>query len=101
MRAKKEFNRLYASKQKFHTSSFIYFFVKQTRLQVGFVASKKVGDAVCRNRAKRRLRAMVQKHKQSLAAGLCLFVAKKDINDTSPAELDQQFIVAMRKLHGK
>ncbi len=101
MRAKKQFNRLYASKQKFHASSFIYFFVKQAQLQVGFVASKKVGDAVCRNRAKRRLRAMAQKHNQSLATGLCLFVAKNSINDTSPGELDKQFVVAMRKLHGK
>ncbi len=31
-------------------------------VRVGFTASKKVGNAIKRNRAKRRLRALVQKH---------------------------------------
>ncbi len=31
-------------------------------VRVGFTASKRVGNAVCRNRAKRRLRAWVDQH---------------------------------------
>ena len=31
-------------------------------IRVGFTASKRVGNAVCRNRAKRRLRAWVDQH---------------------------------------
>lgn len=37
--------------------------------QVGFSVSKKVGGAVVRNRVKRRLRAIVQRHLKELAPG--------------------------------
>jgi ribonuclease P protein component len=49
-----------------------------TTPEVGFVAGKKVGNAVARNRAKRRLRAAARQI--SLAPGTSyVFVASKDV----------------------
>jgi hypothetical protein len=44
---------------------------------VGFIASKKVGNAVKRNRAKRRMRALFSDFESSFASGIYIFVAKK------------------------
>lgn len=51
--------------------------------QIGFglVASKKVGNAVCRNKAKRRLREIIRTHLPALGKQgyLYLFIARKEI----------------------
>ena len=59
-----------------------------THARIGFVASKRVGGAVQRNRAKRRLRAELRAQNNHLAAGWDLvFVARQPILDCSMPEL--------------
>ncbi len=48
-------------------------------IRVGFVASKRVGKAVQRNRAKRLLRALFIIYADSLKGGYYIFVAKPSI----------------------
>jgi ribonuclease P protein component len=60
-------------------SSAIVFFKKTSQKQVGFTASKKVGNAIKRNFAKRRLRALFIEFSEELSEGSYIFVAKKDI----------------------
>ncbi len=56
--------------------------------RIGFVASKSVGGAVQRNRAKRRLRAELRAHITWLSPGWDLvFVARRPILDCSMPEL--------------
>lgn len=47
------------------------------------VASKKVGNAVCRNRAKRLLRASFANFKTELENGKYIIIAKSNILDSS------------------
>lgn len=51
-------------------------FVKASRLQVGFSVSKKVGNAVMRNKVKRRLRAAFSSQLPMLKNGYYVFAAK-------------------------
>ena len=44
------------------TSSFIFFYIEEQSSHQFFVASKKVGNAVYRNRSKRRLRELFRLH---------------------------------------
>lgn len=66
--------------------------------KVGFVASKKIGNAVKRARAKRRLRALFLKMIPFLKDGEYVLVAKPTILDMPFTELEKAFKRAMKQL---
>lgn len=57
------------------------FYKSSSNKLVGFVASKKIGNAVKRAKAKRRMRAVFLELQDESKEGTYLFVAKKDILD--------------------
>ncbi len=59
--------------------------------KIGFTATKKIGNAVKRNRAKRRLRALFVQYSTSLKDGTYIFVAKQAINEISHQQLENDF----------
>ena len=65
--------------------------------KVGFTATKKIGNAVKRNRAKRRLRALFCEYSPKLQDGTYIFVAKLSINDISHQELTNDFKKVLNK----
>jgi ribonuclease P protein component len=65
---------------------------------VGFVASKKVGNAVKRNRSKRRLRALYRSAEESLKIGTYVFVAKQSLPDAPFPEINEAFITSLKRL---
>ena len=68
--------------------------------RVGVVASKaQVGDAVARNRAKRRLRALFRRHQNIIPAGSDLVLtARAALLGMEFSEIEQGFLHACRKL---
>ena len=68
------------------------FFLPQNGIRkVGFTATKKIGNAVIRNRAKRRLRALFCQYSQNLKDGTYIFVAKQSLVQTPHANLEKDF----------
>lgn len=65
---------------------------------IAFVASKKVGNAVKRARAKRRIRALILTFEEKIKTGKYIFVTKENIFEKSPKELEKDFKYAMKKL---
>jgi len=59
--------------------------------KVGFTATKKIGNAVKRNRAKRRLRALFLEYSSLLNDGTYIFVAKQAINEETHQKLKNDF----------
>lgn len=59
--------------------------------KVGFTATKKIGNAVKRNRAKRRLRALFLEYSSLLKDGTYIFVAKQTISETTHQKLKSDF----------
>lgn len=70
-------------------------------LRAGFTATKRIGGAVVRNRAKRRMRALVHKLAPELNPGLCVdivVIARHDAPKAPARELEKQMRYALRKL---
>ncbi|WP_300362845.1 ribonuclease P protein component [Hydrogenimonas sp.] len=94
-----DFNRVYKSDKRWHDKAFVLFAVPDSKgCRVGFVASKKIGNAVKRARAKRRLRALFLKMIPRLREGDYVLVAKPPILDTPFGELEKAFMRAIRRL---
>jgi len=70
----------------------VLFYKKAQTKKVAFIASKKVGNAVKRNRAKRLLKAHFIKHSSNLSDGIYIFVAKTPI-------IESDFIKTSKTLH--
>jgi len=62
------------------------------------VASKKVGKAVARNRAKRRLKALLISQTQKLKNGYYVFVAKPRILEAKFKTLEMLFQKSLEKI---
>jgi ribonuclease P protein component len=69
----------------------LFYLPKQTIHKVGFTATKKIGNAVKRNRAKRRLRALFCEYSPLLKDATYIFVAKQSINEISHQQLKEDF----------
>lgn len=65
---------------------------------MGFTATKKIGNAVKRNRAKRRLRALFVTYSSSLQEGTYIFVAKQTIIEISHQKLQDDFEKVLSRL---
>ena len=74
------------------------FFLPAKERRLGFIASKKVGKAIKRNRAKRVLRALVIEHFDKLPAGMLVLVAKPKILVSDYKELSKSFGQIIRRL---
>lgn len=66
-------------------------------MRTGVVASKKIGKAVVRNKAKRRMRALL--HQYDICADLVI-VAKKGIVAADFTQLSKDFSDACTKIKG-
>ncbi len=74
-------------------------FYRQTKeKKVGFVASKKVGNAIKRAYAKRRLRAVFLNLQKSLCDGEYVFIAKEEILNSSFAQSEKNLTWALKRL---
>ena len=92
MKLHKEFQCVYNKGKDQHSHAVVLFFLPQSGVRkVGFTATKKLGNAVKRNRAKRRLRALFCEYSNSLKDGTYIFVAKVGIFDASFEKLSNDF----------
>ncbi|MEW6551177.1 MAG: ribonuclease P protein component [Arcobacteraceae bacterium] len=95
----KEFDRIYKASKKWHTPSFILFYHDGDSLKNGFVASKKVGNAVKRNSARRRLKAVFQQYCTNIKTGKYILVAKDAIEQRVYEDLKKDFLFAVRRMN--
>jgi ribonuclease P protein component len=80
-----------------HNPYFVLFFKKDDIYKVGFVASKKIGNAVHRNRAKRLLRAHFIENINLIGSGSYILVAKPDLLSQNFLETKKSYLHALKK----
>jgi len=75
----------------------VLFYKKHKGYNVGFVASKKVGNAVYRNRAKRLLRAHFIENINLLSEGSYVLVAKPALLTKDFKEISKTYLHTLKK----
>ncbi|GHS89936.1 ribonuclease P protein component [Campylobacterota bacterium] len=90
MKSSSAFSTLFKQGKSFHSEAFVCFYQSAEVNEIGFVASKKVGNAVMRNRAKRRMREFFRAE-IALPRGRYALVAKKPIASIDFAALRSRF----------
>ncbi len=106
MKKRKEFVRLAAVGEKVVTKSFVMQYAERedTEVRVGYTASKKVGGAVQRNKAKRRMRALVGEHiRLNAESGMSrgydiVFIARYSMVDRDFSKIQKDFQGAIQVL---
>jgi len=75
----------------------VIFYKKNDTYRVGFVASKKMGNAVHRNRAKRLLRAHFIENIDLISTGSYILVAKPQLLQKDFTEIKKSYLNALKK----
>lgn len=85
------------STTRWHTAYFVLFYKKSSDFKVGFVASKKIGNAVYRNRAKRLLRAHFIENIDLLSSGSFVLVAKPALIEENYNTTSKSYLHALKQ----
>lgn len=101
MKKNHEFRRLYDKGKSAATPALVVYCRKTKRDTnlVGFTVSKKIGNAVCRNKIRRRLREIYRLHEMELRRGTdIVVVARVKSTHVGYAELERAFLSACARL---
>jgi ribonuclease P protein component len=101
IRKKKDFLVLYKKGRRYKSRYFtlIYSVNALPYSRVGVVASRKVGGAIVRNKAKRWMRELFRRNKDMLASPVdLLMVALPDMARATWAELREQYLQGVREV---
>ncbi|RLA72655.1 MAG: ribonuclease P protein component [Epsilonproteobacteria bacterium] len=104
MKQNREFQFVYKRGKSAHAHSLVLFYLPSSHdKKIGYTASKKVGNAVIRNRSKRRLRALFSEYCDQMNDGQYILVAKAAISKTSYESLKYEYKKVLKKagvIHG-
>lgn len=92
LRKNRQYQYVYRRGKSAATKELVLLYVRSRQVQVGFSVSKKVGNAVVRNKTKRRLRECVRPYLGQLKNGSYVIVAR-------PAAAEASFQTLGRSLH--
>jgi ribonuclease P protein component len=100
LRRKSDFSLIY-NKGKSVVERYIVLFFKKNGLsynRIAFLASKKVGNSVVRNRARRLMKESYREVKENLATGYdFIFIARKTICNLKCADVKKSMEAAIKK----
>jgi len=97
----REFQHVYKRVKASHSKSLTLFYLPSKEVKkVGFTASKKVGNAVARNRSKRRMRSLFREFSINLTDGTYILVAKDSLKSAPYDELKLEYKKILKRSKG-
>ncbi|WP_103643153.1 ribonuclease P protein component [Campylobacter concisus] len=94
----REFSQVYKEASKWYCDACVVFYKPTIEKKLAVVASKKVGKAVVRNRAKRLLRAAFFSISNELKDGTYIMVAKNGITEISFDKICKNLSWSIKKM---
>lgn len=101
VRKRKDFLYIYKKGSRYRGKGLVLIYLSNNLnySRMAVVASKKIGNAVVRNRIKRRFRALYRTNKSALKGTFDLVViTEKSIRDMSSNEVHKEFLKALKAL---
>lgn len=91
LRRSSQFRKVLATGERRHGRHFIIYLARnKSHPRLGLTVSKKVGNAVVRNRVKRRIREYFRKNKRLIPQIDLVVVAKRGSGSLSSGDIDQE-----------
>lgn len=98
MQKKANFQNVFAVGKSYASRHVVIYILKGKPSKFGIIASKKVGNAVQRNRAKRLLRETIRLNMGGLKLDFqMVFIARASINSSSMREVEKSVLTIWRK----
>ncbi len=99
LRHKSEFRTIFEQGNSL-PGKYMVIYVLSGKRKFGFIASKKVGNAVVRNRAKRLLREAIRLHLDDIKDNVqIILIARTSIKGVSYIEVEQSLLRILKKAH--
>lgn len=97
LRYNKDFKLVFAQGKSF-SNRYVVFYIMEKTSKYGFIASKKVGNAVQRNRAKRLMREVIRKNLSQIKPNLeIICIARANIKGVSYWEVENTCLNTLKK----
>ncbi len=105
LKSKSDFSKIYRyGHSKANSYLVLYFFPQGKKTaaignpRIGFSVSKKLGNAVVRNKIKRRMRAAIKPYLQLIRSDVdIIFIARKKIKGISFSDVEKNMICLLKK----
>ncbi|MGT2666325.1 ribonuclease P protein component [Streptococcus rifensis] len=101
VKREKDFSAIFKQGQNVANRKFVLYHLEkeQNHFRVGLSVSKKLGNAVVRNRIKRLMRHVLITHRQQIKAEDFVLIARKGVEDLDYQEIEKNLLHVLKLAH--
>ena len=98
VKSEKDFNAIFKRGQSFDNRKFVVYMLEkeQKHFRVGISVSKKLGNAVVRNRIKRKIRHVLMQHQKQLVQADFVVIARKGVEELDYHQVEQNLLHVLK-----
>ena len=98
VKSEKDFNAIFKRGQSFANRKFVVYMLEkeQKHFRAGISVSKKLGNAVVRNRIKRKIRHVLMQYQKQLVQADFVVIARKGVEELDYLQVEQNLLHVLK-----